>query len=198
MLVCHRYYSSQDQSFLDTVTESSIMLDTIQPSVGVNPAEFEVEIPGKNETPTLTRGMRRCNPKLYLPPLLSHSISLSFPHSEHTPLLKVALLDFFLTYEMGDQSRSTGFRTLFESALQAYEKKTGITLAEHPLAVQLQSCLSVESITALVQDQASASSEFLGKDRIMQSIRSIVSMINTLSTTTSLWYPILLVRRTGT
>jgi hypothetical protein len=82
--------------------------------------------------------------------------------------------------------------------LQAYEKKTGITLAEHPLAVQLQSCLSVESVTVLVQDQALAFSEFLGKDRIMRSIRSIVSMINTLSTTTSLGNTILLVRRTGT
>jgi hypothetical protein len=82
--------------------------------------------------------------------------------------------------------------------LQAYEKKTGIPLAEHPLAVQLQSCLSVESVTVLVQDQALAFSEFLGKDRIMRSIRSIVSMINTLSTTTSLGNTILLVRRTGT
>jgi hypothetical protein len=99
---------------------------------------------------------------------------------------------------MGDQSRSTCFRALFGSALQAYEKKTGIPLAEHPLAVQLQSCLSVESVTVLVQDQALAFSEFLGKDRIMRSIRSIVSMINTLSTTTSLGNTILLVRRTGT
>jgi hypothetical protein len=35
----------------------------------------------------------------------------------------------------------------FESALQAYQKKTGITLAQHPIAVNLQSCHSVEEIT---------------------------------------------------
>ena len=133
--------------------------------------------------------MRRCNPKLYRHHYPT-PISLSFfPHSEYTPLLKVAT-----TCEMGDQSRPTGFRALFESALQAYEKKTGIRLAEHPLAVKLQSCLSVESITVLVQDQASAFSESIGKDRIMQPIRSIVSMINTLSTTASLGNAIHLVR----
>ena len=74
--------------------------------------------------------------------------------------------------------------------------KTGITLAEHPLAVQLlsQSCPSVESITTLVQDQVSAFGEFLGKDRLMQSTKSIVSIIHTLSATASLGDAIDLVR----
>ena len=47
-------------------------------------------------------------------------------------------LIFFLTHthNMANQSR---VQELFESALQAYEKKTGITLAQHPLFMKLQS-----------------------------------------------------------
>jgi len=87
---------------------------------------------------------------------------------------------------MGDQSRSTQFRALFESALQAYEKTTGIALAQHPFAVKLQSCHTVESITALVQDQVSAFSAFGGKDRITKTVNGTISIISTLSATTFL------------
>ena len=55
---------------------------------------------------------------------------------------------------MSEQSGSARFQELFESALRAYEKKTGITLSRHPLAMKLQTCDSVEGITALLQDQA--------------------------------------------
>jgi hypothetical protein len=94
---------------------------------------------------------------------------------------------------MGDQSRSTRFRTLFESALQAYENKTGITLANHPLAVQLKSCSSVEAITALLQDQIGASSDSGVNDRIMESIQNTISFLSTLSATTALDWAIDLV-----
>jgi hypothetical protein len=99
--------------------------------------------------------------------------------------------------DMADQSRSTPFRELFESALEAYEKKTGISLPKHPLAEQLQSCHSVEDITALVQDQASTFSEFKGKDRIMKSIKGTISILATLSATTSLGDVIGLVSQKG-
>jgi len=87
---------------------------------------------------------------------------------------------------MGDRSASSRVRALFEFALQAYEKKTGITLAKHPLAVQLQSCHTIESITGLVQDQALAFGDFQGKDRIMKSIKSTVSILTALSATACL------------
>jgi len=86
---------------------------------------------------------------------------------------------------MGDQSESTRFRAHFESAFQAYKKETGITLAEHPLAIQLQSCHSVESMTALVQEQASAFNEFRGKDRVIKSVKSTLSILTKLSATAS-------------
>jgi hypothetical protein len=82
---------------------------------------------------------------------------------------------------MDSQSGSTRFQELFESALQAYEKKTGISLPKHPLAEQLQRCHSVEDITALVQDQASTFSESKGKDRIIKSIKGTISILATLS-----------------
>ena len=86
---------------------------------------------------------------------------------------------------MGDQSRSTRFRALFDSALRAYEEKTGITLAEHSLAMRLQSSPSIESITTLIQDQIRASSGSRGIDRITNSLENTISIVSTLSATTA-------------
>jgi hypothetical protein len=100
---------------------------------------------------------------------------------------------------MGDQLESTRFRAIFDSSLQAYEKKTGIALAQHPLTVQLQSCRSVDSITALMQDQTSTFSEFGGTNRITTSIKSTISILTTLSAATFLGNAIGgLVRQRGT
>ncbi len=87
---------------------------------------------------------------------------------------------------MGGPLGSTHFRALFESALQTYEKKTGITLDKHPLAVQLQNCRSVESVVIFLQDQIGTSSDFGGNDRIMIPIKSTISILSTLSATPSL------------
>ena len=82
---------------------------------------------------------------------------------------------------MADPSASPHFQARFESALQAYQTKTGITLAEHALAVQLQSCNTVESITTLVQGQAQAFSNYRESDRIVNSIKTTVSILTSLS-----------------
>jgi len=96
---------------------------------------------------------------------------------------------------MANQTGSSRFRALFESAFRAYEKKTGISLAEHPLAVQLQSFDSVESITTLLQNQTQAFREFRGSDRVMKLIKDIASILATLSATASLGDSIGLVRQ---
>ncbi len=95
---------------------------------------------------------------------------------------------------MGDHS-GTRFRARFESALRAYEKNAGVTLAEHPLAVQLQSCHTVESITTVLQGQARAFSGPRGSDTIMTLIKSIVSILTSVSDTASLDEAVGLVRR---
>src|SRR5260221_11135734 len=84
---------------------------------------------------------------------------------------------------MADQSRSTRFRELFSSALRAYEKETGIILANHRLAIQLQHCDTIEGITALLQDQAK---DFSKNDKITKSVETIVSILTPLSFAASL------------
>jgi hypothetical protein len=87
---------------------------------------------------------------------------------------------------MAEQSGPIRFRALFASALQAFEQKAGIILADHPLAVQLQSCHSIESITTVLQGHAQAFSEFRGSDTVLKSINSTVSILIRLSATASL------------
>ncbi len=65
--------------------------------------------------------------------------------------------------------------------MRAYEKTTSIALAEHPFAEQLQSCHSVESIMTLLQHETQAFSNFRESDRIMKSIKAIISNLITLS-----------------
>jgi hypothetical protein len=96
---------------------------------------------------------------------------------------------------MGDQSGSAHCRSLFGSALQAYENDAGVKLAEHPLAVQLQSCRSIESVMTLLQQHAKAFSDFREDDRIRELIERTVSMLFTLSRTGALGASLGLVRQ---
>jgi len=75
------------------------------------------------------------------------------------------------------------FRARLDAALHAYENTAGVILAEHSLAVELQSCDSVESSTALLKYEAQSFGDLLGIDRIMRPIEKIVSMLFTLSST---------------
>ena len=96
---------------------------------------------------------------------------------------------------MADQSRTSRFRAQFEFALQSYQTKTSVTLAEHSFAIQLQSCYSIESIITLLQNEARAFSDLLGSDLIMKSIESAVCVLSAISTTLSLDEAIDLVRQ---
>ena len=87
---------------------------------------------------------------------------------------------------MAQQSESARFQALFEPALQAYEEMTGVSLAQHPLAIKVQSCDTVEAITGLLQDQAQSFSHFQGIDKIMKSIEMTVSALSKVSSTASL------------
>jgi hypothetical protein len=88
---------------------------------------------------------------------------------------------------MTDHSQSSHFQGLFERALRDYEEQTGTALAGHPLAGQLQSCNSVDSVLDILQQQAQAFTEFRGSDgRITKSLKSAVSIIHALSSSTIL------------
>ena len=82
---------------------------------------------------------------------------------------------------MSDRSGSYPFHALFESALQDYERQTGIPLANHPLAEQLQDCQSVQSITALLREQARDLSELRGADKMVKSLEGVVSALSKVS-----------------
>jgi hypothetical protein len=87
---------------------------------------------------------------------------------------------------MAHQSGSAHFQALLESALRAYEKKAGVSLAEHPLALKIQNCDSVDGITAILQDQAQTFRDLQGSDKIMKSIEATVSILSKISSAASL------------
>jgi hypothetical protein len=96
---------------------------------------------------------------------------------------------------MSHQLESARFQAIFESAIQAYEKGVGITLAQHHLSVQLRSCDTVQSISSVLQGQVQAFSDFRENDKIVKSINTTVSIITQLSSVTSLADAVGLVRQ---
>lgn len=97
---------------------------------------------------------------------------------------------------MSDQSGSSSrLQELFEAALHDYEKQTGIALAEHPLAGQLQNCDSVESFTVVLHEQTKAFNEFQGSNKIMKPFKSALSVLYKLSAFANLGQDFGLVRR---
>jgi hypothetical protein len=96
---------------------------------------------------------------------------------------------------MNDQSASSRLQGLFEAALHDYEKQTGIALAEHPLAGQLQDCDSVESFTVVLHGQTQAFNEFRGREKIIKPLKNALSVLYNLSATANLGQDFGLVRR---
>jgi hypothetical protein len=75
-------------------------------------------------------------------------------------------------------SLSYTFRVLFDAALQDYRDKTGNALIDHPIAKQLETCESVDSITAVLQEQARSFREFRENDgRLMKALSSSVDIL---------------------
>jgi len=62
---------------------------------------------------------------------------------------------------MSDSS-SSRLQLLFDTALQSYEKQTGMKFVDHPLARQLEICHSIGSIMDILQQQARPLSAFPG------------------------------------
>ena len=80
---------------------------------------------------------------------------------------------------MNYQSESPHLQALFEAALRDYQGQTGIALDKHPLAEQLRTCDSVESVTAVFREQAP--DEFQGNDKILKLLKKVVSTLYRLS-----------------
>jgi hypothetical protein len=56
-------------------------------------------------------------------------------------------------------------------------------LANHPLADELQSCDSVESVTVVLREQTS---EIRGKDKVLEPIKNVLSVLHKLSSDSDL------------
>jgi hypothetical protein len=79
---------------------------------------------------------------------------------------------------MAQPSSSFTFQALFNAALQDYNDKTGNTLIDHPIAKQLETCESVDSITAVLQEQARSFREFRENDgKLMKALNSSVDVL---------------------
>ena len=89
---------------------------------------------------------------------------------------------------MSDQSSLSRFRSLFDAALpvQDYEKQTKPKLVDHPLAKKFEACDTIESITAVTQEQARVLREFRDNDKVMKLLNCAVNILYTLSTSTVL------------
>ena len=75
-------------------------------------------------------------------------------------------------------SQPSTFRILFDAALQNYKDNTGNTLTNHPIAKQLETCESVNSITAILQEQARSFREFRENEgRLMKALSSSVEVL---------------------
>jgi hypothetical protein len=113
------------------------------------------------------------------------TLCLRIPFSPHRFFLLNSLPfpipHLFPTSDMSHQPGSSHLQVLFRTALQDYEKQTGIELDKHPLAEQLQSCDSVESVTALLCEQTQAFSEFRGKDKALKPLKNAVLALYKLS-----------------
>jgi fungal STAND N-terminal Goodbye domain len=82
---------------------------------------------------------------------------------------------------MNDQSGSSHLHVLFEAALKDYKQQTGIELAEHPLAERLQNQYSVESVTAILREQAQDFKEFRDKDKVLKPLKKVLTVLHGLS-----------------
>jgi fungal STAND N-terminal Goodbye domain len=88
---------------------------------------------------------------------------------------------------MSQPASSLSFQSLFNAALQDYADQTGTKLYDHSLTSQLEICDSVDSISAVLQEHARRFHEFRGEDgKIMKSLKCIVHVLYTLSTSTIL------------
>jgi hypothetical protein len=74
-------------------------------------------------------------------------------------------------------------KSLFETALNEFEKRAGTNLFQHQLIDRLVNCQSADSVTEVLQEQAQALRSFRGDDgKLMRWLRRTVNVLYPLST----------------
>jgi len=68
--------------------------------------------------------------------------------------------------------------SIFNAALQAYQKKTGKDIASHPLATELQSCHSPDTVLAVLRRQIpSLDQSQSGEERFAKCLTPIINVL---------------------
>ena len=74
-------------------------------------------------------------------------------------------------------------KSLFESALNEFERRAGTSLDRHPIIDKLVNCESADSVIDVLQDQSQAFRNFRGDDgKLMTWLKRTVKVVYTLST----------------
>jgi hypothetical protein len=77
-------------------------------------------------------------------------------------------------------SRSS-FGVIFNDALEVYEKRTGINLVAHPLAIEIQECDSVSGTLTVLQKQVQESNKH--QRSYMRWLNPVVKVLHAFSVT---------------
>jgi hypothetical protein len=101
-------------------------------------------------------------------------------HIHHFPHLPRATMS-------GNSSPSTSrsnLDSIFNAALQAYKKKTGKDITTHPLATELQSCHSPDTILAVLRRQTPSLDQFRSREeRFTKCLTPIINVLYAFSAT---------------
>jgi fungal STAND N-terminal Goodbye domain len=90
---------------------------------------------------------------------------------------------------------SSNFELLFNAALARYIEQTGYDLRHHPLASKIESCISLDSLVAIIEEQAQSFDEFKNGDhKLIKWLQPIVTCLHALSTSAVLGTGVSLVR----
>ena len=90
---------------------------------------------------------------------------------------------------------SPELKSLFEAALNEFEKRAGTNLIQHQIIDKLVNCGSADSVIDVLQEQAQAFRNFRGDDgKLMTWLKRTVNVLYTLSTSDVLREDISLVR----
>ena len=74
-------------------------------------------------------------------------------------------------------------KSLFETALNEFEKRAGTSLAQHQIVNKLVSCDSADSVIDVLQEQAQAFRNFRGDNgKVMTWVKRTVNVLYALST----------------
>ncbi|KAH9033909.1 hypothetical protein EDB85DRAFT_2274618 [Lactarius pseudohatsudake] len=114
----------------------------------------------------------------------AYHIDLSIFKHEAVHISSEAAIGIMSLNIQASSSSTPSFQPIFEKALEEYKKKTGNDLTAHPLAAEINSCDSPESILIVLQGKANELNQSRSSDdRLTKWLNPTVNILNALSAT---------------